>query len=240
MLGKIAVVTGVTSGIGAALVGRLLTRGATVVGLARDAGKLEAEAARHAAAFVPVLADLADGEARKRAIALIEERFPHVDVLVNNAAECVYASPLELDVERLRRLFEINVLAGIELTQATSRRMQSGGHVVNVSSVTARHLPNPRFAAYGITKSAVDAVTEAMRLELDGRGIRVTSIVPGLVDTPIYDKVEGFERARTKIREQLPKWLTADDVAEAILWALERPPHVVASEIVLLPSGQPR
>ncbi len=234
MIGKVAVVTGVTSGIGKALVARLLTQGATVVGVARDASKIEPRAA-----FVPFIADLAQSD-RSRVFAEIAERFPQIDVLVNNAAECVYASPLELDPEKMRRLLEINLLAPIELVRVLAPRMQRGAHVVNVSSVTARHLPNPRFAAYGLTKAAVDATTDAMRLELDPKGVRVTSIVPGLVDTPIYDKVEGFARTREKIRESLPQWLSAEDVAEAIVWALDRPAHVVASEIVLLPLGQAR
>ncbi len=239
MEARTSVVTGVTSGIGAALVPRLLARGDLVVGLARDAGKLEVSLAQHGSRFVPILVDLADGPARTRALAALVERFPRVDVLVNNAAECVYATPLELPIERLRRLLEVNLLASIELVQSIAPRMK-GGHVVNISSVTARFLPNARFAAYGLTKAALDATTEALRLELDGKGIRVTSIVPGLVDTPIYDKVEGFARTREKIRETLPQWLEPDDIAEAIVWALERPPHVVATEIVLCPLGQPR
>lgn len=228
---RTAVVTGVTSGIGAALVAKLLAREITVVGIARD------EAKTRGASYLPIIADLTDPEARRRALATIKQAHPRIDIIVNNAAECVYASPLEIPLDTMRRLLEINVLASIELVSALARQ---GSHVVNISSVTARHLPNPRFAAYGLTKAALDAATEAMRLELDPRGVRVTSIVPGLVDTPIYDKVEGFERTRAKIRESLPQWLTADDVAEAILWAIERPPHVVASEIVLLPLGQAR
>jgi len=234
MKDRIAVVTGVTSGIGEALVARLLDLGATVVGVARDGSKLGPRER-----FVPIIADLAEST-RTRAFAEIAERFPRVDVLVNNAAECVYASPIELTPERMRRLVEINLLAPIELVRTLAPRMQRGGNIINVSSVTARHLPNPRFAAYGLTKAAIDATTEAMRLELDPKGVRVTSIVPGLVDTPIYDKVEGFARTREKIRESLPQWLSADDVAEAIVWALDRPAHVVAAEIVLLPLGQAR
>jgi 3-hydroxy acid dehydrogenase / malonic semialdehyde reductase len=228
-----AIVTGVTSGIGAAVVAKLLARDFSVVGIARDGTKLP----KFDGAFTPAIVDLADAAARTRVITELPAR---VDVVINNAAECVYASPLELPIEQLRRLLEVNVLASIELVQSVAPRMQRGSHVVNISSVTARHLPNPRFAAYGLTKATLDAATEAMRLELDPKGIRVTSIVPGLVDTPIYDKVAGFERTKTKIRESLPQWLTAEDVAEAIVWAIERPAHVVAAEIVLLPLGQAR
>ena len=70
--------------------------------------------------------------------------------------------------------------------------------------------------------------------------MHVSTVSPGLVDTPIYDKVEGFERARQKIREQVPTWLTAEDVAEAIVWIASRPPHLVVSQLTLLPSAQAR
>jgi NAD(P)-dependent dehydrogenase (short-subunit alcohol dehydrogenase family) len=240
LAGKTAVVTGPTSGIGAAVVQKLVSRGAQVVALARDAEKLAELEARSEGRVHGVVADLADEKARDAAVAEILARHPRIDVFVSNAAECVYASPLDFPVERLRRLFEVNLFAGLALLQAFIARMQKGAHVVHVSSVTARMLPNPKFGAYGITKTALDGLSEALRLELDPKGIKVTSIVPGLVDTPIYDKVEGFGRALAKIRETLPTWLSPDDVADSVLWALERPEHVSIAEIVILPRGQAR
>jgi 3-hydroxy acid dehydrogenase / malonic semialdehyde reductase len=68
----------------------------------------------------------------------------------------------------------------------------------------------------------------------------VSTLAPGLVDTPIYDKVDGFERARAKLREQVPTWLTAEDVAETIVWMASRPSHCVVSELCLLPAAQAR
>ena len=91
-----------------------------------------------------------------------------------------------------------------------------------------------------LTKVAVDRLTEALRLELDPKGMRVSVVTPGLVDTPIYDKVAGFAKTRAKIAEQIPPWLTPADIAEAIIWVLSRPPHVVVSEVALMPVGQPR
>ena len=111
---------------------------------------------------------------------------------------------------------------------------------MNVSSVVARHLPSAKFAPYAASKAALDCLSEALRLELHPRGIHVSRIAPGLVDTPIYDKVDGFERAREKIREQVPTWLSAADVAEAIVWMASRPAHLVVSELSLLPSAQAR
>ena len=239
--GKLALVSGVTSGIGAATVQALLAEDMRVIGVGRDAARLDVAARGFGGAFRPLLADLAAPEARKRALreleALAEEP---LSLLVNNAAECLYDSPLDVPAERLARLFEINVTAALELTQAAARRMQPGGHIINVSSVVARHLPAAKFGPYAASKAALDCLSEALRLELHPRGIQVSTVSPGLVDTPIYDKVQGFERARQKIREQVPTWLTAQDVASAIVWVATRPAHLVVSELSLLPSAQAR
>lgn len=241
LAGNWALVTGVTSGIGQATVRALLNEGMHVVGLGRDPERLTAVARDFGARFRPLVADLASPEARRRAISELQgDAAPRLELLVNNAAECVYDSPLELPAARLSRLFEINVTAALELVQGLLPRMHSGAHVINVSSVVARHLPGPKFAPYAASKAALDCLSEALRLELHPRGIHVSTIAPGLVDTPIYDKVDGFERARQKIREQMPTWLSADDVASAVVWMASRPPHVVVSELCILPSAQAR
>jgi ribitol 2-dehydrogenase len=237
--GKLALVTGVTSGIGAAVVRSLLASEALVLGVGRDAARLEAATNDFGPGFRPLLADLAVPEDRHRLIAeLATSRAP--EIFVSNAAECLYQSPLAVPAARLARLFEINVTAALELTQALVPRMTAGAHIVQISSVVARHLPAAKFAPYAASKSALDCLSEALRLELHQRGIHVSTLTPGLVDTPIYDKVEGFERAREKIREQVPDWLSAQDVADALIWMLSRPAHVVVADLVLLPSAQAR
>jgi NADP-dependent 3-hydroxy acid dehydrogenase YdfG len=237
--GKLAVVTGATSGIGAAVTRRLTADGATVIGVGRRRDALAAEVARGEGRFIAVCADLADPGGRARAIAEIEDRAPRLDLLINNAGEAAYASPLELGAAGWRQLFEINVHAAVELAVALAPRL-TGGHLVNVSSVTARFAPNVRFAAYAATKAALDRATEALRLELDPLGVHVTSIAPGLVETPLYDKVAGFAAARDKIARAVPRWLSAADVADAIIWVVTRPAHVVIAELVVMPSGQGR
>lgn len=109
-----------------------------------------------------------------------------------------------------------------------------------MSSVTARFPPNAGFAAYAATKAALDRATEALRLELAPLGVHVTSLAPGLVETPLYDKVAGFTGARDTIAQQVPRWLSAGDIADAVLWVVMRPAHVVVAELVMLPSGQGR
>jgi NAD(P)-dependent dehydrogenase (short-subunit alcohol dehydrogenase family) len=235
-----AVVTGVTSGIGLATTRRLLSAGATVTGIARNPAKLDPLAAELGSHFTPLAADLAVSSDRARAIAALRDSAPSVSIFVSNAAEAAYDSPLGMSIDAFRRLFEVNVCAPLELCQALIPAMPDGGHVDQLSSVTARFLPTPKFAAYASTKAAIDHITLALRLELAPRGIRVTELVPGLVDTPIYDKIEGFAATRRKLGEQVPKWLLPDDVADAVLWVLDRPAHVVVTELVLMPKGQSR
>jgi serine 3-dehydrogenase len=237
--GQLALVTGVTSGIGAATVRALLAQEVAVLGVGRDAARLEQVTRELGSGFRPLLCDLASPESRARLLVeLGQGRSP--DILINNAAECWYESPLSVPTVRLARLFEVNVTAALELVQAVAVTMKPGAQIVQLSSVVARHLPAAKFAPYAATKAALDCFSEALRLELHPRGIRVSSLAPGLVDTPIYDKVEGFERAKEKIREQVPTWLSAEDVADTLIWMLSRPPHLVAAEVSLLPSAQAR
>lgn len=238
--GKRVVVTGVTSGIGAALAELLVESGAQVLGLGRDEAKLSAVAARLGPLLEPLRVDLAGPAGRARAFAELATREGSVDAVVNNAAEVLYASPTELELDRWRRILEVNFLGALELVQALAPKLSPGGQVVNLSSVTARFLPNPKFAPYALSKVALEAWSEALRLELQPRGIQVSVLSLGLVRTPVYDKVSGFERTKAKLVEQVPHWLEARDAAEGILWMLSRPPHVQVSELVMLPKGQVR
>jgi NAD(P)-dependent dehydrogenase (short-subunit alcohol dehydrogenase family) len=237
---KTAVVTGVTSGIGEALTARLLREEYRVLGVGRDPRRLAELRERWGEGFVPVTIDLAVPAERARGVAEIRESAPQIDVLVNNAAEVVYATPIGLAIDRWRRLLEIDLLAAIELTQGLAAQVPSGGHVVMISSVTTRFVANPSFTPYALAKTALESFTDGLRLELGPRGVAVTTVRPGLVATPAYDKVEGFEKARARLAEAVPDWLRADDVAEAIGWIVSRPPTVVVSEISLLPRGQTR
>jgi NADP-dependent 3-hydroxy acid dehydrogenase YdfG len=239
---RTAVITGVTSGIGQAVTAQLLAAGTEVIGLGRDAAALARSAASLGPGFFPIEVDLGISAQRQRAVDALRAMDRPVDVYISNAAECLYESPLTVTAEQLERLFVVNVVAAIQLAQAIAPLMRKGGQVVQISSVTTRHLPGPRFASYAASKLAVEGLTEALRMELQPRGIRVAVVSPGLVDTALYQKVPGFERAQAKIAEALPmaRWLRADDVATAIRWVIDQPAHVAVSELVILPAGQVR
>jgi NAD(P)-dependent dehydrogenase (short-subunit alcohol dehydrogenase family) len=238
--GRSCVVTGVTSGIGRATASKLVAAGANVTGIGRNAERLAGLAAELGAGFTPVAVDLAVPSELERTIAELRRTHTTVDVFVSNAAEAAYASPLTITPEAFRRLLEVNVCAPLELCQALVPAMPPTGHVVQLSSVTARFAPTAKFGPYAVTKAAVAGLVDALRLEVAPRGVRVTTIAPGLVDTPIYDDLPGFDDVRRRLMDQVAEWLTPDDVADTILWVLSRPPNVVVTELTVMPRGQAR
>jgi NAD(P)-dependent dehydrogenase (short-subunit alcohol dehydrogenase family) len=187
----VAVVTGASSGIGEAAGRSLARRGLRLVLAARRMDRLEriaAEIASEGGEALPIQVDLADAGACQALVQQALDRFGRVDVLVNNAG---YAEggPIELlgrDV--VRRQFEVNLFAPLELCGlvAPLMRRQGGGRIVNVSSVSGR-LAGPLGGLYCATKGAMDRANDALRMELAPWNIRVVLVLPGLTETPIYD-----------------------------------------------------
>jgi len=236
--GRIGVVTGATSGIGEAVTDVLLANGARVFGVARNAARLEKASDRWGSGFTPVRVDLADRAARSLGVALIRAQCDRVDFVVNNAAEVLYATPLALESERWAALLELNVLAALDIVRGTLDVMSDTAQVVNISSVTARSVPNARFVPYAVSKLALERLTDGLRMELASRGVRVSSVAPGLVDTPVYDNVSGFASTMAALRAQVPQWLAPRDVAEAVLWILSRPSNVQINDMTITPRSQ--
>ena len=239
---RFAFITGVSSGIGRALAQRLVAQGWQVGGLARDRQALEQLERESGGAFRGFCCDLARAEQRAQVFAEIAEACPRVDLLVNNAARCTYAKPTAQSPAAWSELLQINLVATLELVQALLPSLLQGRAptLINLSSVTARFLPAPGFAPYAVSKAALERTTEALRLELAPRGVRVASVSPGLVDTPLYDKVEGFEGFRARLDAKVPQWLESEDVAECIEWMATRPAHVNVADLTLLPTAQAR
>ncbi|HEX5266475.1 MAG TPA: SDR family NAD(P)-dependent oxidoreductase [Acidimicrobiales bacterium] len=188
--GKVVIVTGASSGIGAALAEDLGTRGATVVGVARRREQLEAVMARAGGGRAAV-ADLAEKGASEAVVATTEAEHGRVDVLVNNAAIPMRVHATRLTTEQVRRAMDVNFLTAVRTTLAALPGMlgRHSGHVVNVSSVGGR-VVSPREAAYVASKFAMVGWTDAMAADLTGTGVRMHLMYPGPIATEIWDKLD--------------------------------------------------
>lgn len=243
--GRVALVTGASSGIGEATALALSAAGAKVALAARRRERLDALAARirerGGEAFV-VVADLANEEEAQRAVRETEAHFGRLDILINNAG-VMYLEPVATaDLARWRHMFELNVLGLIAATQAALPGMSArrDGHIVNVSS-TAGRIANASAAAYSGTKFGVVGFSEALRKEVYKDGIRVTVIEPGVVATELRDHI-----ADAQTQQAINAWaesmrqLQPEDVANTIVFCVSQPAHVNINEVLMRPTDQER
>lgn len=232
---KTAVVTGASSGIGAAAARALAEAGFHVVLGARRLDRLEAVAAPLGGEARPL--DVTDPASVEAFAAGLPER---LHLLVNNAGGALGVDPVEAaDDERWRTMFETNVLGTVRMIRALLPRLEASGdgHVVNVGSIAGFEV-YPGGGGYTAAKHGVEALTRTLRLELLGRPVRVTEIAPGLVETEfsLVRFAGDAERARRVYAGMEP--LTAGDVADCIAWAATRPSRVNVDKIVVRPRDQ--
>ena len=184
--GKVAIVTGASKGIGAAIAKALAAEGAAiVVNYASSKSGADAVVAAIASSGGKAVAVQGDVSRKADAQAIVDAaitQFGRLDILVNNSGVYEFASIDEITEEHFHRLFNINVLGTLLTTQAASKRLGDGGSVINISSVASRITP-PNSAVYTGTKGAVDAITGSLARELGPRNIRVNAINPGLIET---------------------------------------------------------
>jgi len=238
--GRSIVVTGASSGIGAALVRALVGEGARVTMAARRVERLEALARDVGGETAVVRTDMRVEADVVRLVATARERFGGVDALVNNAGLGRRAPVSSAATELWREMLETNVLGLLVATREAIQDMERrgvAGHVVHVSSMAGHRVPGPDSAVYAGTKFAVRAITEGLRQELRARKspIRVSCVSPGYVATEFAEVFAGPGGA-----PQTPgiKTLDADDVARAVVWALAQPPHVEVHDVLVRPTAQ--
>lgn len=190
--GTTALVTGASSGIGAAVAVDLARRGATVVITARRAVELDAVAEqcrKHAPGSFGVPADLSDPEACGRVVAVAAARLGSVDILVNNAGISLHRHALDTTPDDVERVLQVNFLAAVRTTMAALPAMadRGRGSIVNVTSV-AGYIPNPKESAYGASKAALHLWSHGLAVDLAGTGVHIGVLSPGPIDTEIWDK----------------------------------------------------
>ena len=233
-----AVVTGASSGIGAATARMLADHGFRVVCAARRVDRVEALAAEIGGTAVACDVTVDDDVAR-----LATAAGDRVHVLVNNAGGALGLEPVaEADVDLWRQMYDTNVLGTLKVTKALLPALVAAdgeGIVVNVGSI-AGFLAYEGGGGYTVAKHGVHVMTETLRLELWDQPVRVTEIAPGMVHTDEFSLTRfGGDRERAeKVYEGVPGPLVAEDVADAITWMATRPAHVNVDLLVIKPRAQ--
>ena len=243
--GKVAAITGASSGIGEATALALAGAGAAVaIGARREdrlsslASRIEADGGR--ALALPV--DVADEDSARSFVTEAHSQLGGLDILVNNAGVMLLGPVEGAPTDQWRTMVNVNLLGLLYCTHAALPLMREAGrgHIVNISSVAGRSA-NAGSAVYNLTKFGVGAFSEALRQEVSVAGIRTTVIEPGFVDTELQGHNEGpVLEAIEKMRESMPDVLVAEDIASAILYAVSAPQRVDVNEVLIRPTGQRR
>jgi NADP-dependent 3-hydroxy acid dehydrogenase YdfG len=233
----IAIVTGASSGIGAATARRLAEEGFEVIAAARRRERLAEVAASH-----PRIRAVELDVTSPESVASLAAQFPDIAVLVNNAGGAIGTETIEqADPNDWQRMYDTNVLGVLRVTQALLPALDAGegGHIVITGSI-AGHLVYEGGGGYTAAKHAAAAIGETLRLELNGRPIRITEVAPGMVQTEEFglNRMRGDASAAARIYEGVANPLTADDIADCIAFAVTRPAHVNIDLLVVKPLAQ--
>jgi len=239
---QVVAVTGASSGIGEATALACARAGASVALAARRVERIEALAERIAAEggrAIAVPTDVADEEQARAFVERARSELGRLDVLVNNAGVMLLGPIENAPTEEWRRMIHVNVFGVLYCTHAALPLMhaQESGHIVNVSSVAGR-VARAGSGVYNLTKFGVGAFSESLRQEAVAMGVRVTLLEPGAVATelPTHNRPEVLEQIAKRFAGVTP--LTAEDIANAILYAIGQPPNVSVNEVLVRPSGQ--
>ncbi|MBL7812259.1 MAG: SDR family NAD(P)-dependent oxidoreductase [Bacteroidetes bacterium] len=238
-------ITGASSGIGEATALRFAAEGFRLILNARRDQKLQALKQEIEARYaVPVLLkpfDVRDRAAVELAVDSLPDDWRNIDVLVNNAGLALGLSQFfEGNPDQWDTMIDTNVKGLLYISRVLAARMieQGSGHIVNIGSIAGKEVYD-KGNVYCASKHAVDALTKAMRLELATKGVKVTGIHPGAVETEFSIVRFDGDVARAKAVYEGFENLVAADIAEAIYWSVSRPAHVNINDLVIMPMAQP-
>lgn len=237
----VALVTGAGSGIGAATATQLAQAGYRVVCAGRTLAHLEETVTRIGERALPLLLDVTDASSVESLMTRLPPAWRELDVLVNNAGHdrggrrAFHAG----DAAQWAAIIETNVTGLMRVTRQVIEGMiaRRRGHVVNVGSIAGLRA-YAGGSAYATSKFAVHGFSECLRLDYAGSGIRVTEILPGMVRTNFAFNRFGDQERAVRFYDDFGTCLEAQDVARTVLFAVQQPPHVVISQLVVLPAHQ--
>nr|WP_315402201.1 SDR family oxidoreductase [uncultured Duganella sp.] len=243
--GKVALVTGASSGIGAATAKKLAAHGVKVGLAARRLDRLQALVAEIKAAGGEAIAlpmDVTDQAAVAQGVATLHETYGRVDIAFNNAGLMPISDIASLKIEEWHRMVDVNVKGLFNTVAAVLPIMQAqkSGHMINTSSIAGRKT----FAGLGVycaTKHAVAAFSDILRMEVAPKyNIRVTSLQPGAVESELFEHItdENYRAQMEQLKERM-KFMKSEDIADSIIYALQAPDHVDVAELFIMPTEQP-
>jgi len=232
---KVAVITGASSGIGEGAARELADAGMKLVLCARRRHRLEEIAAQLATEAVIVAGDIADAALPQRLIDTAVQAFGSCDVVFNNAGVMIVGKAQDIDVEAMCQMVRVNVEAVYRLAILAMRHMvkQGSGFLINTSSILGTKVRQTT-GAYAGTKYAVEALTEDLRMQAAGTGVRVCALEPGLVDTHLQDHFPVHPKDSLNIK----RLVKPAEIGRMIRFMLEQPDHVAIPRILVMPADQ--
>ncbi|UXT91911.1 SDR family oxidoreductase [Agrobacterium pusense] len=232
-------ITGATSGFGEATARRFIREGWKVIGTGRRAERLQALAAELGSAFYGAAFDITDEDAAEKALAALPEGFRDIDVLVNNAGLALGTAPApQVPLKDWQTMVNTNIAGLLNITHhLLPTLIDRKGIVVNLSSVAA-HYPYTGGNVYGGTKAFLRQFSLGLRSDLHGKGVRVTSIEPGMCETEFtLVRTGGNQEASDNLYKGVNP-ITADDIANTIYWVASQPKHININSLELMPVNQ--